>query len=201
MNKELRKIADYLLLKSSYVRDIGLFHGKMGVVVALYAYANYYDDKILEDYAWDLLQQIYDAVYNDMPINMEYGLAGIGYGTTLLRKYGYVDCDLNAILTDIDAKIMERDPRRMTDYSVRTGLGGLQLYIALRQEDNCPLLTFDRQYLEELQSVMMNSEKLIPATNIIDMLLEPSFSIDDYIGNPIGIDEGSAYYIIKEVLP
>lgn len=31
----LRKIVDYQLLYSPYMHDIGLFHGKMGVVVAL----------------------------------------------------------------------------------------------------------------------------------------------------------------------
>ena len=50
MNTELRKIADYLLLKSPYIHDIGLLHGKMGVVVSLYAYANKYHDQLLEDF-------------------------------------------------------------------------------------------------------------------------------------------------------
>ena len=33
MKKEMDKIADYLLLRSSYMQELGLFHGKMGVVV------------------------------------------------------------------------------------------------------------------------------------------------------------------------
>lgn len=199
-HEHLRKIADYLLLKSSYIQDIGLFHGKMGIVVALYMYANLYDDKILEDYAWDLFQQVYDGVHNDMPIGLEYGLTGIGYGTTLLQKYGYVDCDLNVTLGEVDTKIMERDPRRMTDFSVRTGAGGIQLYLALRQDTSGPILTFDCQYLAELQSAITNRGKFIPAANIIDILNEPSFSVSDYIDRPIGIDGGSAYYILKDVL-
>ena len=36
INEHLRKIVDYQLLYSPYMRDIGLFHGKMGVVMALY---------------------------------------------------------------------------------------------------------------------------------------------------------------------
>ena len=72
MNTELRKIADYLLLKSPYIHDIGLLHGKMGVVVSLYAYANKYHDQLLEDFAWDLLQQIYENVHTDMPIGMDW---------------------------------------------------------------------------------------------------------------------------------
>lgn len=200
MEAELRRIADYLILKSLFVRDVGLFQGKMGIVVALYAYANRHGDKLLEEYAWDLLQQIYDGVHTDMPVGLEHGLAGIGYGTTLLQKYGFVDCDLNAILADIDAKIMERDPRHMADCSVRTGAGGLLLYLAFRQETGGSLATFDRQYLTELQSAMSNAPVSKPSMNILDILSKPSFAAGDYIEKPVGIDGGSAYYIIKNVL-
>lgn len=199
MNTELRKIADNLLLKSSYIQDIGLFHGKMGVVVSLYAYANKYQDQLLEDFAWDLLQQIYENVHTDMPIGMEYGLAGIGYGTTLLSKLGLVECDLNSVLADVDAKIMERDPRRMSDYSVRTGAGGVLLYLSLRQETGGALLTFDNQYVAELKSAAARMV-LNPVTNILDILNKPLFDINCYMEKPIGIDGGSAYYILKDIL-
>lgn len=200
MNTELRKIADYLLLKSSCIQDIGLFHGKMGIVVALYAYANKYNDRLLEDFAWDVLQQVYENVHTDMPTGMENGLAGIGYGTTMLSRLGLVNCDLNAILADIDAKIMERDPRRMTDYSVRTGARGVLLYLSLRQETERKLLTFDSQYMAELKAATAGRAMLNPATNILDILNEPSFAVNDYIEKPIGIDGGSAYYILKDYL-
>ena len=120
MNTELRKITDYLLLKSPYIQDIGFFHGKMGIAVALYVYANRYHDQLIEEYAWDLFLQVYDGVHVDMPIGLECGLAGIGYGTTLLCELGLMKCDLNEILVDVDARIMERDPRRITDFSVRS---------------------------------------------------------------------------------
>ena len=47
MKKEMDKIADYLLLRSSYMQELGLFHGKMGVVVALYLYADAYGDEVM----------------------------------------------------------------------------------------------------------------------------------------------------------
>lgn len=200
MNKELRKIADYLLLKSSYIQDIGLFHGKMGIVVSLYAYASKYSEPLLEDFAWDLLQQIYEGVHTDTPFGLEYGLAGIGYGTTLLSKLGLVECDLNSILVDVDAKIMERDPRRMQDYSMRTGVGGVLLYLSLRKECVGPLLTFDSQYLAELGSTAVGKVTLDPAVSLLDLLKEPPFAVDGYLEKPIGIDGGSAYYILKDIL-
>ena len=200
MNIEIRKIVDYLLLKSPYLRDIGLFHGKMGIAVALYLYANRYDDKLIEEFTWDLIQQVYDGVHVDMPIGLECGLAGIGYGATFLCKHGYVECDLNSILSDIDAKIMERDPRRMTDFSIRTGAGGILLYLALRQRVGGTLLTFDNQYITEFQTAIAN--KMLPNINasIISLLNVPLFSPNEYLEKTIGIDKGSAYYILKNIL-
>ena len=64
MKKEMDKIADYLLLRSSYMQELGLFHGKMGVVVALYLYADAYGDEVMREYAWELFQQVYDGVHN-----------------------------------------------------------------------------------------------------------------------------------------
>ena len=142
MKKEMDKIADYLLLRSSYMQELGLFHGKMGVVVALYLYADAYGDEVMREYAWELFQQVYDGVHTDMPVGLERGLAGIGYGTTLLCKRGLVECSLNDILEDIDRKIMERDPRRLTDMSVRSGVRGLMLYLDLRQSVEA-VATFD----------------------------------------------------------
>lgn len=182
------------------MQNLGLFHGKMGIVVALYVYANKYDDKLLEEYAWDLFQQVYEGVHSNMPMGLEYGLTGIAYGTTLMCEQGWVECDLNDILADIDAKIMEYDPRRITDFSVRTGAGGLCLYLALRQRVSGLLSTFDKQFLSELQSTMLNRETVVPVSNIVEILNEPPFAIDNYIEKPIGIDAGSAFYILKHVL-
>ena len=203
MDQKIKKIADYLLLRSSYIQEFGLFHGKMGVVVALYMYSSKYNDKLMEEYAWDLFQQVYDKVHIDMPVGLETGLAGIGYGTTLLYKYGLVSCDLNEILMDVDSKIMERDPRRMSDLSARTGLGGILQYIALRQIISEPLLTFDRQYLTELDNAVADNASLntmCQLHEITDLLAKPQFNIDGYIEKPLGIDDGCAYYILNDYI-
>ena len=203
MELKIKKIADYLLLRSSYLQEIGLFHGKMGVAIALYMYSSKYNDKLMEEYAWDLFQQVYDKVHIDMPVGLETGLAGIGYGTTLLYKYGLVSCDLNEILIDVDSKIMERDPRRMSDLSARTGLGGILQYIALRQSTGEPLLTFDRQYLTELNNAVANNASLHSLCQLrepTDLLAHPQFNIDGYIEKPLGIDDGCAYYILNDYI-
>lgn len=203
MELKIKKIADYLLLQSSYMQEIGLFHGKMGVALALNMYSSQYNDKLMEEYAWDLFQQVYDKVHIDMPVGLETGLAGIGYGTTLLYKYGLVSCDLNEILMDVDSKIMERDPRRMSDLSAHTGLGGVLQYIALRQSTGEPLFTFDTQYLMELNNAVANNVNLKSLCQLREptgLLTHPQFKIDDYIAKPLGIDDGCAYFILDDYI-
>lgn len=63
MSQDLQNIINHLLLHSSYINNVSFFHGKMGLVVAMYAYAKRYSDSYIEEYAWDLLQQVYDGVY------------------------------------------------------------------------------------------------------------------------------------------
>ena len=200
MNERLRKIVDYLLISSPYIHDIGLFHGKMGVVIALYLYSAKYRDELISDYAWDLLQHIYDNINSNMPIGLEYGLAGIGYGTTILYKHGLVDCDLNSILVDVDSKIMEHDPRRIKDMSIRSGVEGLMQYIALRKSTGEPFETFDAQYLTELYATASPIVSVYQDKSIMSILNAPTFSIEEYTEKPLGIDGGSAYYILKDIL-
>ena len=200
MNERLRKIVDYLLISSPYMHDIGLFHGKMGVVIALYLYSAKYRDELISDYAWDLLQHIYDNINSNMSIGLEYGLAGIGYGTTILYKHGLVDCDLNSILVDVDSKIMEHDPRRIKDMSIRSGVEGLMEYIALRKSTGEPFETFDAQYLTELYTTASPIVSVYQDKSIMSILNAPTFSIEEYTEKPLGIDGGSAYYILKDIL-
>ena len=74
------------------------------------------------------------------------------------------------------------------------------LYLALRQSTGEPLLTFDNQYLTELESATADRLKLNPNTSLLDLLNKPSFGVDDYIEKPVGIDCGSAYYILNDIL-
>lgn len=199
MKKEQEKIANYLLLHSSYMRELGLFHGKMGIVVALYLYADALHDDVMRDYAWELFQQVYDGVHTDMPIGLERGLAGIGYGTALLCKRGLLECSLNDILVDIDQKIMERDPRRIADKSVRTGGRGLMMYLKLRQSVEM-VTTFDSSYLKELRDTMAGYVAPSEEMQLMSILNEPTFAETDYLEKPLDIDGGSAYYILKNII-
>jgi len=197
-----QQIANYLMLKTIGLQNVSLYHGKMGVVLALYLYAYQAEKEYINDFAWDLLQDVYKGISETLPVGLEYGLAGIGFGVTLLKKHGVVDCDLNEVLYDIDKKIMAYDPRRITDFSFRNGAWGVSSYIRLRQEVEGKLNSFDSQYIQELQQVLATipvfREGVLHKT-LWEDLQAPEWDLSDFYDKPLGIDEGLAYFLINNL--
>ena len=137
----LNRIVNHLILHSCSLDDVGLFHGKTGVVLFFAHYARYTGIEMYDDFAEKLLEDIANNISKALPINMEFGLCGIGWGINYLIQNGFMKGDPNEILADIDEKIMERDLRRVKDLSLETGLMGIYYYIQSRMEFSCLLYT------------------------------------------------------------
>lgn len=199
-----KQISNHLMLKSIELRDISLYHGKMGLVLALYLYAHQTKQEHIKDFAWDLLQEVHKIVNDTLPVGLEYGLSGIGYGISLLKKYGIFDCDLDDVLHSIDQKIMVYDPRRITDFSYRSGAWGLCSYIRLRMDLEGKTNSFDSQYLQELQQALAATSAFpngIPHKTLWEDLQAPDWDLSEFHDKPIGIDEGLAYFLINNLKP
>lgn len=203
---EIEKIVCHLMLKCADLRDISLYHGRTGIVFALYAYAQKKEDENLKEYAWDLLQTVYKGIYDNQPYGLEWGLAGIGYGVTLLKKYGIFDCDLNNVLYEIDQKIMAYDPRRISNFSFRNGALGIHSYLCLRQSVENSLRSFDTTYLHELQMQIQNNHRFdheILHRDVLHDLQLPQWDISEYADKALGLDAGMAYFLLSycDIIP
>lgn len=132
----LQRIANHLIINSSYLDNLGLFHGKMGVVIFFYHYSRYTSNPIYEEFAGELLDEIFEEIHDKLPIDFENGYLGIGWGIEYLAEQKFIDGDANDILEDIDKKIMERDIRRISDMSLNTGLEGVFHYVLARSRNN-----------------------------------------------------------------
>lgn len=146
----------YLTINSSFLGDLGLFHGRMGIVLFFAHYARVTQNKQYEDFAEILLDEIYEEIHWDLPINLENGLCGIGWGIEYLVQNGFMKGNTDEILADIDRKVLEIDPLRISDLSFRRGLAGIIFYViarlnSYRETDKLP---FDNAYLESLQKVL-----------------------------------------------
>lgn len=149
----------HLILNSGFTSDLGLFHGKMGYVLFFVHYARYSQNKQYETFAYELLEDIYEDINNDLPINLENGLCGIGWGIEFLVQNGFVEGDTDEILEEIDKRVMEYDVSRLSDLSFRKGLGGIVFYIIARLSAHREsfIRTFDKNYLYNLKRVLLYS--------------------------------------------
>ncbi len=101
----LRRIANVLLLNASFIENPGLLNGKMGIAIFFYHYTRYTNNKIYEDYAGKLIDEIYEEINTSTPVNFENGLTGIGWGIEYLVKNKFVQADTDEALGDIDSAI------------------------------------------------------------------------------------------------
>ena len=125
----LERIARHLIMHASYASDLGLYHGKTGIVLFFAHYARYTGNRLHDEFTGELLDKVYEEIHTNLPVNFESGLCGIGWGIAYLLQNGFMDGDSDEILSEIDDRVMERDLRRITDRSVRTGLEGISLYM------------------------------------------------------------------------
>jgi lantibiotic modifying enzyme len=113
----LERIANHLIMNASFLPDLGLYHGKMGVVIFFAHYARYTGETLYDDFAGELLDEIYEEIHADMPINFESGLCGIGWGIEYLLENGFMEGDSEEILSELNQKMMEKGIKKMTGYS------------------------------------------------------------------------------------
>lgn len=189
------RIINHLALKAVQTNDGGLFHGRMGIILALYCYGVAHNNQDICDYVRDVLQLTVNDYY-DSDIYLENGLSGIGLGFVLLYKAGLFKDNLNDLLFDIDKKIMSTDPRRMIDKSFRHGASGVFYYIRMRLSIDQICESIDIDYIRELENNIHSLDKQVFQNEFLDNLQQPTWNMDDYLEKDAGIDNGSAYYLI-----
>lgn len=153
--KELKRIAQYLLLHGSATSDIGLLNGKMGICLFFYHYSRLTGNEIYKMYAEDILDEIYSEINIYTPVNFRNGLCGIAWGICYLKHNKFVEADLDIVLKKLDTVILERNIRRISDISLETGLKGIAYYVLSRCADGSSLFAENNaDYLSDLLGVL-----------------------------------------------
>lgn len=176
-NFQIEKVVPYLLLNSSFISNIGLFHGKMGIVLFFAHYGRYTDNSLYDDFASELMEEISEDITANTSIDFENGLCGVGWGIEYLVSNGFMEGSSDEILEKLDHKVMEHDARRITDLSFRMGLGGILYYTLARLSSprETGILPFDAQFISELrqtaQQATFKDEDQIP-TGLVKNFLQ-----------------------------
>lgn len=200
LNKEQR-IIHRLLMVSNICQDTGLFYGKTGIMLFFMRYYQYTNNSIFEDVAFDLLDEITNNLNESLSINFESGLCGIAWAINYLIEKRNIEGDSLEICEDIDNKIMETDPCRLSDYSLEKGLGGILLYVLAhiklvhKQRQKYP---FDSEYMHDLYIACSNIRYNKVLSPIVMNLLESYIAF--YTKNKLPDDSvWSLSVVVKEI--
>lgn len=181
-----QRIIHRLLVHSSLSTDIGLLSGKMGLAIFFMHYHQFTNNELYDDVATELMSEIIKELHIKVPITFDSGLPGIGWGVDYMIYKGFIEGDSSEICEEIDNRIMETDPRRMSDYSFETGLGGILYYVlghlkmAYEQESKLP---FDSIYLSDLYTTC--NQLTLHKDKISGKLLRWIDSYQNYYNNMI----------------
>lgn len=148
------------------------YHSKISAAILFYHFARYSGDNRYREFADELIGQVSGNISYDSPINFGYGLSGMAWGVYYLINESFISGDVNAILSDVDLHIMERDLYRISDVSFDSGLSGIIFYVESRvayASSRGIDFPFDKRFLKEI-SIIKNRSKL-ELLNIDDVLL------------------------------
>jgi len=145
----LNRIENVLLLNSSFIDDLGLMHGKTGIAIFFFHLARATGNKIYEDYAGELIDEIYEEISVSTSWDFENGLAGIGWGIEYLAQNGFIEADTDEVLEEFDNRLFQAliysTPQEV---GLLDGLAGLGAY-----------------FLKRIQNPASNNGKISTLTN------------------------------------
>lgn len=139
IDARLHRIANFLLLNSSFIDNIGLLNGKMGIAIFFFEYARYSKYDLYDNYAGELIDEISVEVNTNSPVDFANGLMGFGWGIEYLVQNGFVEANSDEVLAEIDQSIFRSTldaPLAITNHTELFGIGLYYLARLKGREDN-----------------------------------------------------------------
>ena len=216
----------HLILRSPYIQDVGLFHGKTGIALFFFRYSGFTGNTVYSDFAHGLLYDIWYNSHNSLPDTFESGLTGIAWGIEYLIQNKFVSGNSNNICRKIDNRIMHFDIRRMTSELIENDLEGFLHYVLIRTLGNIQQqneLPFDEMYRNDLFCTFSNllKKKMISETSrtlihnyltfvsdgkSLDYVPNLSLFVEDckidkdrILSSPLGLNKGLAGMLYKQI--
>lgn len=171
--KPLEKIVETLLINGTLTNHPGLFYGKMGISVFFFHYARQTGNKLFQDYAMDIVEEIQEQITITFSARYDVGLAGIGTGFEYLLQNGFLEENENDVFEDFDdrmyrAAMYEPYP----NLSLQEGLTGWGRYFIYRLRGN------GYKHCKLHESIIQISEKI--TRRITENIVAEDEQIDVY---------------------
>ena len=124
---KLQSIANILLINIQHIDKLGLWNGKMGVIL-FYHYGRYVDKSFYEDVADSLLDLVLEAVSRSAHSDSYALLSSVGIGIEYLLAQPFVESDSDDLLEDFDKYLLRGGSRASSLMQ--------SLYMHVRKEQN-----------------------------------------------------------------
>lgn len=182
----LKRIANHLIINSSFIDNLGLYNGKMGIILFFAHYARFVNNSIFEDFMGKLLDEVYEEIDEQQSVDFKNGLCGIGWGILYLLKHKFVEGNPSDILKNIDYKIIDSN---MTYKDINEL--GLYLYI----KERIAAGNYDKYYQKYIHFLRKSKSE------DINMFISSHFNINTNIRDwNLGLYEGCAGFGLKLIL-
>jgi lantibiotic modifying enzyme len=222
-----QKLIHHLMLTASFHKDIGLFHGQIGIAVFFYHYSKHTNNLVYADFADDLLDNIWEKMHNRLPDTFSSGLTGIAWGIEYLIQNHFVAGNSNDVCEEIDVRIMSLDPRRMNPEFIEKELEGFLHYVLMRTIGSVKQsggLPFDEIYRHDLLQVFMDlreQEKINETSrtlisqylafvsgkeafnyqfDLLSFINESEINEKNILSSPLGLKTGLAGKLYKQII-
>jgi len=179
IDSRLQRIANVLLLNASFIDNLGLLNGKMGIAIFFYQYARYTGNEVYERYAGELIDEIYEEISLATPIDFANGLTGIGWGIEYLVHKGFVEADTDEALREIDNSVYQSFIWSPLSIQDQNSLFGFGFYCLARLKDS----TSNDDNLETLKKkqlliyLMDECERLLTKETLFSEVQVPRFTL------------------------
>ena len=185
------------MINASFLDDLSLYHGKMGIVLFFYCYAHYVNNPIYEEFAEELLDEVVYEIHDHLSVNFENGLSGIGWGILYLLRKGFIAGNPEEILEDVDHRMMEMNLLKVRDVSLEKGLRGLAVYLSLRLSFCNAISNFDSDFISDLQKVII-CKKIETEFDLNEIFnLPTTFPLNEFADISLGVYKGCAGFGFK----
>lgn len=166
--EEVNDIAYYLILKSNFHIEPGLYYGKTGIAIFFLHLYKYTTDKIFREEGFRLLTELQYLINANSLLNFDRGLSGIGAGIDYMCRNKLIQSNSNEVLEDFDGKILEMIKHvNCNNLSIANGLCGIGKYLIYRKISqerylSCRHYDFNAsiKYIVELIEDKINNELL-----------------------------------------
>lgn len=120
-------------LNNDFYSSLGIARGKMRAIIFFFHCARSSGDNAYEEIAGLLMDELFEQLYAEMPIDFANGLSGIGWGIEYLIQQGFIEGNADEILEEIDLYVVRAIYlQEMNDLGLDRGVLGLGRYILMR---------------------------------------------------------------------